>query len=242
VAVREYAAAVGRVGALVLFAAAAAVTAGVALAARSPQQWRAAMLAAASARHSVHYVSTSATPGLRLRIVADVGRGRGIQRITVTKHGHTGPATVLIARRSAYIRGNAFTLHDYFPLTQAQARKYAGQWISIPPSSGAYSAVAADATFASFLSDLLPSKNLALVRATIAGKKSVGLKGTVRQANITLVETVFAPATGTPLPFEVKAVPAGHPGTSLVRMSRWNEPVRLSAPAHAVPIATVLGQ
>jgi hypothetical protein len=149
---------------------------------------------------------------------------------------------VLVVGRSAYIRGNAFTLHMFFPLTQAQAKRYAGKWISIPPTSPAFSAVAADATFASFLSDLLPSKHLALVRATIAGKKSVGVRGTVRQGGLKLVETVYGPATGTPLPFEEKAVLSGHPGTSLARMSRWNEPVHVAAPAHAVPLSTVLGQ
>ena len=200
------------------------------------------MLKAVSLRHSVHYVSSSAAPGHAIRIVSDVGRGRGIQRITLTSQGSSGPATVLVVGRSAYIRGSVFTLHEYFPFTQAQAARYAGKWISIPSTSGAYSAVAADATFASFLADLLPSKNLALVRATIAGRRSVGLRGTVRQGNLKLLETVYAPARGAPLPFEEKAVSVGQPGTGLTRMSRWNEPVHVTAPADAVPISTVLGQ
>jgi hypothetical protein len=226
----------------VFLVAAAAVTAAAALAAPSPKQLRAAMLKAASARHSVHYVSTSSIPGHSIKMVADVGPGRGIQRITVTSQGQSGPATVLIVGRSAYIQGNAFTLHDYFPFTQAQATRYAGKWISIPSTSGAYSAVAADATFASFLSDLLPSKHLAVVRATIAGRKSVGLRGTVRQGSVTIAETVYAPVGGKPLPLEEKQVTPGHPGTGLTRMSRWNEPVHLTAPADAVPITTVVGQ
>lgn len=232
----------GRVGVLLLGMAAAAVAAAVALAAQSPKQLRAAMLKAAAAQRSVHYVSTSSVPGHAIRVVSDVGRGRGIQRITVTSHGRSGPATVLVVGRTAYIRGNAFTLHNYFPLTQAQAGSYAGKWISIPSTSGAYSIVAADATFASFVADLLPSKHLAVVRATVAGRRSVGVRGTVRQTGRTLVEIVYAPAVGTPLPSEEKAFPAGRTGTSLTHMSRWNEPVHLAAPANAVPIATVVGQ
>jgi hypothetical protein len=174
-------------------------------------------------------------------MVADVGRGRGIQRITYSSHGQSGPATVLVAGRTAYIRGNAFMLHSFFGFTQAQAMRYAGKWISIPSTSAAYSPVAADATFASLLADLLPKKHLTLARATIAGKRAVGVRGTVRQGSLTLVETVYAPARGTPLPIEEKAAPAGHPGTSLLRMSRWNEPVHVTAPAHAVPISTVIG-
>jgi len=165
------------------------------------------MLKAAAAQQSVHYVSTSSVPGHAIRMVSDVGPSRGIQRITVTSHGRSGPATVLVVGHTAYIRGNAFTLHNYFPFTQAQAASYAGKWISIPSTSGAYSAVAADATFASFLADLLPSTHLSVVRATIAGRKSLGVRGSVRQAGVTLVETVYAPARGTPLPSVEKVAP-----------------------------------
>jgi hypothetical protein len=225
----------------VLVVAAAAVAASVALAARSPKQWRAAMHAAASAKHSVHYVTKSSTSGHAIRMVADVGRGRGIQRITVTSHGHSGPATILIAGRTAYIKGNAFTLRSFFEFPQAKASQYAGKWISIPATSSVYSPIAADATFASFLADLFPTEHLALVWATIGGKRSVGVRGTARQGGVKLVETVYAPATGAPLPFEVKAVPAAKRGTALTRMSRWNELVRVTAPGNAVPIATVVG-
>jgi hypothetical protein len=219
----------------------AVVATGVAIAARSPRQWRTAMLHAAAAEHSVHYVSSSSAPGQAIHIVSDVARGRGRQLITVTKHGQTGRATVRVVGRFAYIRGDAFTLHDFFPFTREQAARYAGTWISIPSTSGAYAAAAADATFASFLGDLLPSKDLTLVRATIRGRKSVGVRGRVRQAGAELVETVFAPASGTPLPFEEKVLVSGHPGTSRTRLSKWNEPVKVQAPAHSVPISTVAG-
>jgi hypothetical protein len=239
---RGYAGVMVRAGVLVLVVAAAAVVTAVALAAQSPKQLRSAMLRAASARSSVHYVSTSSIPAHLVRMVSDVGRGRGIQRITFTSGGHSGPATILVVGRSAYIRGNAFTLHGYFAFTQAQAAQYAGKWISIPSTSPLYSDVAADATFATFLADLAPRSHLSVVRATIAGRRSLGIQGTVQEGALGLLETAYAPARGTPLPFEEKAVAPGHPGTSLTRMSRWNEPVHVSAPAGAVPIATVLGQ
>jgi hypothetical protein len=236
-----YVAAMRRIGILVIVAATAAVVAAVALAAQSPKHLRAAMLAAASARHSVHYVSVTSAGGHSIRIVSDVGRGLGIQRFAIKIGSQSGPATVLVVGGSAYIQGNAFTLHSFFPFTKAQATKYAGQWISIPSTSGAFSTVAADATFASFLGDLLPTQHLSSVRATVGGRKAVGLRGNVRQGNLTLVQTVYAPASGTPLPFEEKAVAAQVPGPSIVRISRWNEAVHVTAPANAVPITTVVG-
>jgi hypothetical protein len=148
----------------------------------------------------------------------------------------------VIVNRSAYIRGDVFMLHTYFGFTQAQASRYRNAWISSAPGDPGYAAFSADATFASFLSNLLPRRNLRLVESTVAGRKAVGVRGKVRQEGLNLAETVYAPARGTPLPFEEKAVAVGHPGTSLTRMSRWNEAVQLTAPANAVPITTVLGQ
>ena len=231
----------GRIGVLVLVAATAALTAAVALAAQSPKQLRAGMLAAASARHSVHYVSTTSAPGRTIRIVGDVGPKLGSQRITLKLGGHSGQASVLVVGGSAYIQGNAFMLKNFFPFTQAQATKYAGQWISIPSTSGAYAAVSSDTTFASFLADLLPGTHLSLVRAKVSGRAAVGVRGVVRQAAAQLVETVYAPAKGAPLPFEEKAVVMGGRGAGLTRMSRWNEAVHVTAPANAVPITTVVG-
>ena len=87
-----------------------------------------------------------------------------------------------------------------------------------------------------------PNPNAAQDRATVAGRKALGVRGVVDQRGLKLTETVYAPAAGTPLPFDEKAVAARIRATSVARMSRWNEPVHVAAPAHSVPISTVLGQ
>jgi hypothetical protein len=232
---------VSRLGVLALVVVFAAVSAAVALATQSPRQVRAGMLAAASAHHSVRYVSTTTAPGRTIRIVGDAGPKLGSQQIRLKLGNHSGNGTVLVVGGSAYIRGNVFTLANFFPFTQAQATKYAGQWISIPSTSGAYSAVSADTTFSSFLADLLPGTHLSVVRDKVAGRSALGLRGVIRQAGARLVETVYAPASGTPLPFAEKAIVVGSRGAGSTRMSRWNEAVHVTAPANAVPITTVVG-
>jgi hypothetical protein len=132
-------------------------------------------------------------------------------------------------------------MRKFFGFTQAESTQYAGKWISIPSSNPAYSSLTADATFASFLVDLLPREHLKLLRATIGGRSSVGVRGDVLQGGTKLVETVYAPARGTPLPFKATATSPGIAGTTSSRLSRWNEPVHLTAPANAVPISTVVG-
>src|SRR5215470_4901373 len=108
--------------------AAACATCVAAFASQSPKALRAAILDAARSRHSVHYVLTSVGPA-QTRMVADVGADRGVQRIAFTKAGKTGQVTVIVVNRTAYVRGDAFTLHNYMEFTKQQSTRYAGRWI-----------------------------------------------------------------------------------------------------------------
>ncbi len=77
---------------------------------------------------------------------------------------------MLVVGGTAYIHGNAFALQNFFRFTAAQASQYAGKWIAIPATSGAYGDVAADVTFASFLSDLRAGAWGSCVRRSPAGE------------------------------------------------------------------------
>jgi hypothetical protein len=223
----------------VIATAAALVTA--ASAAQSPRSVRASMMRATAKEHSVHYVAASSSPGHAVRMVCDVASGRGIQRIAFTNHGRSGNATVLVVKRKAYIRGNAYTLHVYFGFAKAQARRYSGKWISIPHTNPDYPTVSAAATYASFLSFLFPQRKLRLVNATISGRRVVGVRGLATLEGSEVLETLYAPANGRPLPIEEKQFYPGHPGKGLTTMSRWNERVDVQAPAHSVPVSKVGG-
>jgi hypothetical protein len=209
-------------------------------AATSPSSLRAAILKAASAKHSVHYVAKSSGrykgQPEQMTQVADVGAGRGIQRITIMRAGETGHVTIRVVNSTAYIRGDAFALHTYMAVPTSQAAALAGRWISIPHTSPAYAPVAADVTFSSFVSHLLPQHHLSLVTGTVGGKKVRGVHGTAHEEGVTVTLTAYAPASGTPLPFEVKDIIQGPDGgTGSTSLSRWNESVRVTAPANAIP-------
>src|SRR5262245_39746893 len=83
---------------VVLGCALSAVT--TATAATSPATPRAAMLKAASAKHSVHYVETGSGvfkgQHWTQTQVADVAGGRGVQRITIKRSGKTGHVTIRV--------------------------------------------------------------------------------------------------------------------------------------------------
>lgn len=171
----------------------------------------------------------------------DVAGDRGIQRITFTKHGRTGHVMVRVAHRTAYIRGDAFTLHGYMGFTSAQASRYAGRWISLPHTSSGYKTVAAGVTFSSLLRLLYPHGNPVRVSGTLDGRKVVGVRVKQRNSGLRYIETLWAKKHGTPLPVEEYQVAPSKGYWQRVTMSRWNEPVHVRAPAHAVPISVVTG-
>ena len=228
-----------RIAAALSVLAVAAGTTTTASAAQSPQELRTAIFKAARARRSVHYVNVGVGPrAVSLRMSCDVSGSRGIQRIAFTKRGRTGHVTVLVVRRTAYVRGDAFTLRGYMEFTPAQASRFAGRWISIPHSASGYATVAAGVTLRSLLSLIYPKGTAVRVLGKRWGQKVVGLR--TRSAGGRYTETLWASARGRPLHVDDDSVAPRKGYRQRVTLSRWNEPVHVTAPAHAVPIATVL--
>jgi len=217
---------------------AAAVAAAAAPAAQGPVALRAAIFAAARAQRSVHYVAHPEGPGGSATIVGDVGATAGVQRIAFRRGGASGLATVRVVHRTAYVRADALTLRGFFGFGAGQASRYAGTWIAIRHTSRAYAGVAAAVTLRSFLAEIYPQAGLVRVSGSVGGRRVVGVRGLARHEGAQLVETVYAPATGAPLPvLEREAGAAGYRG--LTRIGPWNRPLRVRAPAHAVPFSEV---
>jgi hypothetical protein len=227
-----------RVAVLISVLALAAVVAGVALAVtRSPRALRAAIFASARTQHSVHYVEHGVAQGLHQTMVADVAATRGMQRVSFTLGGKKGQFTVRVVGRTAYLLGDTVALEGYLGFTSAQAAQYHGRWISVTPSSHMYKALAASVTLPSFLHDIYPSAPLALVTAKIGGRKVMGVRGINREPGVRFVEAVYPDSKLRPL--EVADIESSKRFIDEIKISRWNEPVHVQAPANAVPIATV---
>jgi hypothetical protein len=94
-------------------------------------------------------------------------------------------------------------------------------------------------TLPSFLADNYPGRPLALVTTRIGGHKVTGVRGINREPGLKFVEALY-PASRPPLlPREVLTIERTKGFLDATRISRWNEPVHVQAPANAVPIATV---
>jgi hypothetical protein len=204
----------------------------------SPQAFRASVRAAALAQRSVHYVSVASLPQASVSMIGDAGRAQGMQRITFRKSGRTGHVTVLVSAHTAYVRGDAFTLTNFMGFKPRAATKYANTWIVIAHDTAAYAPVAAAVTLASTVTEIGPRGTLAPVRTTTLGGTRVrAVRGTSTVQGTTMVDTVYARATGAPLPVVETATQGAN--RTRTTFSRWNEPVRVRVPSHSVPIAKV---
>lgn len=201
-------------------------------AATSPADVYRAAIAAASAKLSVHYVSTSNLAGSSETMTGDAALDRGIQRITYSHGGTTGHVTVVVVKSVAYVRGDVFALTNYMGLTSAQASRYAGHWFFLKPPSGAYSVVAEAVRLGSFVDELeMPAPYTAAPKRTIGGRSVGGVRSKVTHSGKTAVLTLYV-ASGTNLP--VAQAIDGSNGTITTTLGKWNERVTVAAPHGAL--------
>jgi hypothetical protein len=205
------------------------------------------IVSTALAQKSVHWTESDfydlIGPSKR---VADVTADFGVERRTLPS-GKT--AEILLVNQTVYVRGNNVAIDElgltphgatsgriYFIGSSKQAHRYAGRWISIPQGDKDYSAFADDLTLASIVHDATPPGSL---------------KATSRRAPLLDVQGTTSGLSAEPGTYELKARVSGDPlpvafayqsGTvDFVRstFSKWNERMQVTAPKHAVPIATV---
>jgi hypothetical protein len=204
-------------------------------AAELPSALLSSILKAGNAQKAVHYTSSIADGDVSVQQVADVGANQGVQEITFRKGGRTGHVTVLVVRSTAYLRGDAFALANYNGMPAAIATKYADVWIMIPRTSSVYATVASDVTLLSAITDLNMSGPIrAVPPTTVDGQRVVGVEGTYKDAGQTITTTLFARASGSPLPVEQLAASSTLHASAV--FGKWNETVNESPPAHWVSI------
>jgi hypothetical protein len=183
----------------------------------------AAMLAAIHAQHSAHYVTTTVSGVTRVVIAGDVATTRGMQAITFTQSGRTGHVSVRVVDETAYFRGDAFSLQAFMGVPAANAPRYAGQWVRVPKSATQYASIAAGATLPSFAA-------------------SLGINGTVTKVEGGLTITTNTGSVKLflkPNHLPTRETGKGSGGTLAMTIGRWNEPVRVPAPAETVPVRIV---
>jgi hypothetical protein len=208
-------------------------------------------LQAAGQVNAFHYVSVSSLSGPQggtQRTVGDAGPNSGRQNITAGKQKFT----VLVIGASCYLKGNAAALVGNLGFSTLLAQAHAGQWISLAPTDGPYGAVYAAVTAHEAIVDniaVIPQSQLAT--STVSGKRVETVSGTIAPVTIagqttptpkgTASLSVRARAPHLPVRYRERGTLNRQQSTSTVSFSRWGESVTVTAPAGAVPFASVGG-
>ena len=220
---------------------------------RTPKGMLDSVVAAALAQKSVH-VSESFGADLygTDHRTFDVSKDSGTELFDY----YGNKMRVLLVDKTIYVRGNAWDLSGtlYGPglgLTDAQAKRYAGKWISIPEGDKLYASLSEgltlpslseEATVSRFYSFYSPygGEKLQALRRTSLGRPRIVLRLVDPHGRDPQYPPMqmTARGSGAPLPITFYASCGMVCGTN-GKFSNWNEPVEVHAPAHATPIATV---
>jgi len=177
----------------------------------SPQSPRARIIAAALAQKSVHWTAEDyELVDHDIQISADVNADSGTARVSWNFGGDGGGEYRLVrVNGTFYVNGDSESLDWLFNLTNAQATRYAGRWISTPNRVGLTFGLGEGLTLSAIVREY----------ASPARRRS-------------------PPATGEPLPSKFDQIPSQTEEIS-GSFSKWNEPLNIRAPANSTPIATV---
>ena len=191
----------------------------------------------------MHYAYTSSSrtfPVIHETFIGDAGATSGSELVGgVNAHYHLH--TKLVAR-TVYVKGDADALLNLLlhgGLDRRQARKYAGQWISIPEGDKAYASNAGGLTMRQLVHSLAPFGNLSIRSSTLHGEPVVDVHGSEGKGKQRWIYDLYAPANGRKLPLESDLRIPSDKSLDRIVLSKWDEGLHLSAPAKSVPISTV---
>jgi len=200
----------------------------------------ASIVAAALAQKSVRYTETIGLDLLGgITYVTDVSRDSGMKRLGSYDGGR---AEIRLVDCTVYIKGNRAALMGVLALgdlglTRAQAKRYAGRWISIPRGDHLYARMADGLTLASLVHEVSPQRNLELVRRKSHGTQLVDVVS-VGSGSFGGDTTLTALARGKHLPVATSDF-IGYGNGDNGRFTGWNERLNVQAPATSTPISTV---
>ena len=206
-------------------------------------EYQAALKAATN--QSVHFESDVTQGNVTLRVNGEAGDTSGSQSLTVENGKVTEHMSAEVVGKTGYVMGNSTGLHNIIGLSAAQARKYAGKWLSFPMSNTSLAQLAAGLVKSQVASELGITGPFTFVPdATVNGQHAVGIRGSVTANNGGSVpEVLYVPSTGKPLPIEEVTNPGAKPHSSTIHgtvsFSNWGEKVSVQAPAHAVSLLSL---
>jgi hypothetical protein len=187
----------------------------------------------------VHFSSVAKQNGATLTVTGDAGSTSGAQTLVVKNKNVTERMTAKVVGSTGYVNGNQAALADVIGLTKAEAKKYAGKWLSFPTSNTSLAELVGGLLSSEVSKELEVSGPYTFGKsATVAGQQATGILGSVATESGSKVPVmVYVPASGSPLPIQ-EVTNAGNAGGAsaihgTVTFSNWGEDKPQSAPTGA---------
>lgn len=195
------------------------------IASKTPTEVLAATKVAADAANSVHVAGAIVSNGSPITLDMDLLAGKG-GRGQLSENGLS--FELIQVGKTVYIKGSAaFYRHIG---GNAAAQLLQGKWLKAPAHSADFSSLS-QLTDLRQLVDTTLANHGSLTKGgttTVNGQKVLGVTDTSKGG------TLYIAATGPPYPIEISK---GGAGGGKIVLDRWNEPLKLAAPANAIDVA-----
>jgi hypothetical protein len=206
------------------------------LASLPPAQILSKALAAATAAGSMHFTVTGRSSSGETTDVQNASSDAGNQ---VIRNPH-GTLTARMVGGVGYFRASAAVLAQILP--GKPVSRFAGRWIAAGPGDPGYADITEGLTLGSALAEFTPTGTLTSTGPqTVDGEAIIGVKG-VAAANTGVPQgqpaILYVKATGQPLPVSYQAGVGAD--REVATFSHWGEAVHPAAPAHPVPITSLM--
>jgi hypothetical protein len=193
------------------------------IASKAPAAIVAASKTAADGASSVHVAGSISSAGTSIGLDMDLQAGRG-GRGRISESGLS--FEVIELDGYVYLTGSS-SFYDHFA-GSAAARALRGKWLKAPARNAGFASLDSLTNLRKLVDSSLDTHGplAKLATGTVAGQQAVGVKDVTRGG------VLYVATRGTPFP--VAITKAG--GGGKIVFSRWNAPLRLVAPKHAVDL------
>jgi len=196
----------------------------------------------------VHFSSTASQGQVTVQVDGDAGATSGAETIVVKRNGITERIHAMVVGSTNYFNGNKAALTQVLGLTNAQASKYAGTWLSFPTSVTGLSGLVSGLLSSQVRSEIALNAPYQYAKsATVGGQPALAVKGSVRNQSGTSTPVIlYVPTSGTPHPIEEVVSPGSGGGSAAIHetvsFTHWGENPAPKAPAQSVSLLKLLPQ
>ena len=209
------------------------------LAGKSASEVIALAQAAAQKEGSFHFIDQTGSGKNEQRLVGDSASASGEQEVS----GPNGQLDARLVDSVIYVTGSEAVIGAALKLTDAEAAKYAGKWISLQKTDAPYETVAKALAPSAELTPYTPVGNLTVGSvSTLRGRSVLAVSGAASEAagaNATATLYVSTTAPYVPVGGSLVGTGAQKGDSEVVAFTAWGERVRPPAPTTATPYSSL---